>query len=377
MLCELRPALVHVGSTARIAAKDSVKLVCTVIACHKVPATVLGNLNLVELLVILASIISVCSLCRKSVECHPLQQVSPISTASDLDHLLKREHHLHRRAKLRPLGRVAGMKQLIGSIKSGRPADGSSDVRQSYVNGVQTGFVLCLLVSDNRLLHSLRKVDAMKREQRRQGRPVGQAPCPISGLGSDGVEPIDNVKVVPASFLPPVCPVIERSFSQMLVLVLKILGEESQHPLITSCVIVLFEKFKDNHSRPPVLGIRSLKPTLEFQIDCRPEVTVLGLTCKRPLNPWPRLCLKGFVIKNVRKRNKAVNPVWPPFPHVSVASKPSVTLAHHMRVKHVKMSSQTCGHSLELVFQPPVSLDAAKRQLHQWFVNQRRPVVPV
>ena len=75
------------------------------------------------------------------------------------------------------------------------------------------------------------------------------------------------------------------------------------------------------------MRVVSLETRFRTSVGVRPEISVRLLGTKDGLNPDLSLILQSLVIKNIRQRKQAVNPVRSSLPSVSVTAQPGVTFA--------------------------------------------------
>ena len=254
---------------------------------HEVPPLARAC-DLVGLLVILASVISICSLGRKSIVSHALQMVRPLEVACSLEHLLERVHHLHGSTEFRSACRITEMHLLVTRPEACRQPECVPDGLQSLLRSLKVLRVMRPLPPDHRLLEAVCQVNRMHGVLCAEF--VGLAPehgCPRSRLAVDQVaelqkepvtcdvvQPVDHIEIVSASPLAPECPVIERFLGKVCKLIPEVACHDIDHPLVTCSHIILLQYLESDHLRPPVLGLSPLESFDVLAGDPVSEVTV-------------------------------------------------------------------------------------------------------
>ena len=98
VLDKLRPALMEVGSAARVAGEKTIDKVGLAVAYIKVMDAV-AHVHLIGLLEVLPRHKVVGELGRKRVESDPFEMIDKREVSCYLSHFLKREHQFYRRAE--------------------------------------------------------------------------------------------------------------------------------------------------------------------------------------------------------------------------------------------------------------------------------------
>ena len=357
VLGELRPTLMHIARTARIAVEHTEEIVVVLVLSHEV-SPLAGAGDLICLLVILTSVIGIGSLGRKGIERHSFKVVSPLKVTSSLKHLLERIHHLHCCAELRSTGRVTEMHLLVTGPETGRKTEGMTDGLKGLLRSLEILYIVGSLPPDNRFLEAVGQVYGMHRILGTE--LVGLTPehcCPRSCLAvdevaefkeelvsGDVVEPIHHIKIVATSPFAPEGPMVERLLRKISQLIPEVSGHHIDDALVTGRHIVLLEDLEGNHLRPPVLGLSSLESLDVLAGDPVAEISVLVNHCQHSLRPHCSLLYKFLVTKEICKRHKTVEPIWSTLPGVAFTAYPGVVGSHHLGIQFIQMA----GHSVLL-----------------------------
>ena len=96
-----------------------------------------------------------------NIEGNPFQMIGKENLPAYLDHFFKRIHHLHNRTKLHALHRIVSMQRLVATEHSvGIPAM-NPEVSKTFIHSICIFLFRTHLPVHQRLLKSLREVDAM------------------------------------------------------------------------------------------------------------------------------------------------------------------------------------------------------------------------
>src|SRR5713226_4774762 len=145
-------------------------------------------------------------------------------------------------------------------------------------------------------------------------------------------------------------------------LVPEILRHKWRNTLVARGFGMLHQHLEHNHARPPVL------------VDARPELPILALAGKRPLDPRLRFGDQAFIFEQIGQRQQSIQVVWPALPAFATPAKPAA-LRSHVRPELVKVPAQPLCLNLKLVAQPPKRLNRAERKSEESGWAERRAVL--